>query len=107
MNVKAFTEPLTSTLPVNWEPIWEPVNRVVTLNPKSGDTEAVTLPLLISVDINASSVNAERGMFLKWVPTAYIKDDDSINKPPLTSAINKLPLISTLPVNWDAICVKK
>ena len=53
--------PLTEILPLNWEPLscdW-------TLNPKLGLTEAVTEPDLISVETNASSVNAERGMFLK------------------------------------------
>jgi len=38
---------------------------VVTLKPSSGFTDAVTEPDLISVDINASSVSAERGIFLK------------------------------------------
>ena len=46
----------------------EDVNGVVTLNPKSGLTEAVTLPLLISEDTNASSVNAALGISLKKVP---------------------------------------
>ena len=46
------------------------VNGVITTNPKSGDTDAVTEPDLISVDINASSVNAERGMFLRYCPSA-------------------------------------
>ena len=76
------TPPLTSfttklpdieTEPVNWDAIDavnEPsspnddVNGVNTTNPKSGDTDAVTEPDLISADINASSVSAERGMFL-------------------------------------------
>ena len=69
MNVNAFTLPLTSTLPVNWDPNWEPVNWVSTLNPNTGDTDAVIEPDLISVDINASSVNAERGIFLKYCPS--------------------------------------
>ena len=54
---------------------------------------------MISVDINASSVNAERGILLRYVPSAYKNEEEFINKPPLTSFTNKLPLISTEPVN--------
>ena len=53
------------TLPVNSEPL----SADFTTNPKLGDTDAVTLPLLISVDINASSVNAERGISLRYLPS--------------------------------------
>ena len=63
----------------------EDVNGVVTLNPKSGLTEAVTLPLLISEDTNASSVNAALGISLKKVPNEYMKDDESILILPLKS----------------------
>ena len=38
------------------------------MKPSLGLTEAVTLPLLISVDINASCVNAERGILFKPAP---------------------------------------
>ena len=54
---------------------------------------------MISVDINASSVNAERGILLRYVPSAYKKEDEFINKPPLTSFTNKLPDTETEPVN--------
>ena len=59
----ALILPLTSIEPVNLEPISEPVNGVITLNPYSGLTDAVTEPDLISVLISASSVRAERGIF--------------------------------------------
>ena len=49
--------------------ILEPLATDSTLNPKFGATDAVTLPLLISVDINASSVNAERGISLRYLPS--------------------------------------
>jgi hypothetical protein len=35
------------------------------MNPKLGDTDAVTDPDLISVDINASSLRAFLGIFIK------------------------------------------
>ena len=66
--------PDTETEPVNWDAIDavnipsspnEDVNGVITTNPKSGETDAVTEPDLISVLISASSVSAERGIFLK------------------------------------------
>ena len=75
------------------------VNGDVTTNPKLGETDAVTEPDLISVLINASSVNAERGILLRYVPSAYMNEEEFINKPPLTSFTNKLPLIETEPVN--------
>ena len=55
------TLPLTSIEPVNSEPL----SADFTMNPKLGDTDAVTDPDLISVDNNASSVSAFLGMFLK------------------------------------------
>ena len=66
--------PLIEIEPVNLEPICvvnepdssiEDVNGLVTLNPKSGLTDAVTEPDLISDDTNASSVNAALGISLK------------------------------------------
>ena len=59
------------------------MNAVSTLNPYSGETEAVTEPDLISVDINASSVNAERGISKNNLP------DELMNEP---LAIKILPL---------------
>ena len=56
--------PLISTEPVNSEPL----SADLTLNPNTGETDAVTLPLLISVDINASSVSAERGISFNPAP---------------------------------------
>ena len=53
--------PVILTLPVNSEPL----SKDITLNPKLGDTEAVTEPDLISVLISASSVRAVLGIFLK------------------------------------------
>ena len=81
------------------------VNGDVTTNPKLGETDAVTEPDLISVLINASSVNAERGILLRYVPSAYKNEEEFINTPPLISFTYKLPLISTEPVSCEAIWV--
>ena len=79
------------------------MNGVITLNPSSGFTEAVTEPDLISVLISASSVRADFGIRLKYVPSAYMYEPESINKPPLTSDTKILPLTDTEPVKCDAI----
>ena len=50
--------PVTNKEPVNCEPL----SAEITLNPKSGDTDAVTEPDLISVEINASGVKAALGI---------------------------------------------
>ena len=57
--------PVTNTLPV----ILEPLATDSTLNPKLGATDAVTEPDFISVDISASSVSAERGISLRYLPS--------------------------------------
>jgi hypothetical protein len=44
---------------------YAPNSNDFTTNPLSGDTDAVTDPDLISVDIKASSDNAFLGIFLK------------------------------------------
>ena len=54
----ADTLPLTTTFPINVEPL----SADLTTNPVLGETDAVTEPDLISVDINASWVKAERGI---------------------------------------------
>ena len=59
------TLPLTLRLPLKYEPL----ATEVTTNPKLGDTEAVTEPDLISLLIRASSVSAERGIFLRYCPS--------------------------------------
>ena len=46
----------------------EPLSIEVTTKPSDGDTDAVTDPLTIKEDNNASSVNAERGMLNKSLP---------------------------------------
>ena len=56
--------PLTKREPVNCEPLWDDC----TLNPKSGEVEAVTLPLAINVATNASGVKAERGILNNFSP---------------------------------------
>ena len=61
----------------------EDVNGVNTTNPKSGDTDAVTEPDLITLEISASSVIAERGISNNNLP------DELINEP---LAIKILPL---------------
>ena len=56
--------PLTNKLPLNVEPL------IVdsTTNPNSFVTDAVTLPLVIKLDNNASGANAERGIPNKPTP---------------------------------------
>ena len=69
MKLNAVIEPLTETEPVNSEPICEPVLEVFIISDSPLDTEAVAEPLLINVENNASGVKAERGIFLKKVPS--------------------------------------
>ena len=53
----------------NTEPLnVEPLSIEVTTNPSSGDTDAVTDPLVMNVDNSASSVSAERGISNKSSP---------------------------------------
>ena len=69
--------PLTSTEPVNSEPLLADT----TTNPKSGVTDAVTLPLLISVEISASIASVEsavNGILNKFSPLP-------LNDEPLTT----------------------
>ena len=56
--------PFTLTEPVNCEPL----NVDSTLNPKFGETDAVTLPLCKRVDAITSSANADNGMFVNPSP---------------------------------------
>ena len=93
----ALTLPLTLTLPVNWEPIPDPVAGVSTLNPKFGDTDAVTLPLDI---LGESPVNAERGILYNPLPSPWINDAliEPVNSLALTTSLTfKLPLITSSP----------
>ena len=73
--------PTTATLPLNVEPL----TIEVTKNPVSGDTDAVTEPLLISVDINASKVRAERGISNNLAPLPLYDEPEIISIPPLTN----------------------
>ena len=59
-----FTCPNTLTEPVNCEPL----SIDSTLNPKFGDTDAVTDPLWIRVAAITSSANADNGIFVKPAP---------------------------------------
>ena len=83
LNKDADILPLISTLPVNSEPLIADS----TLNPNCGVTEAVTLPLLISVDINASSVNAVLGILFNPAPLP-LKNEPvaTLIFPPLTNS---------------------
>ena len=60
-------------LPLNVEPL----SNDLTTNPKSGLTEAVTLPLFISVETNASSVNAALGMLNNCSPLPDINEPEA------------------------------
>ena len=64
--------PLTNKLPVNVEPL----NADSTINPKLGDTDAVTLPLAIR---NTSSDNAERGISNNPLPLPLNIDAETGN----------------------------
>ncbi len=69
------------------------------MNPSSGLTEAVTLPLLISVDINASKVNAERGILFNPAPLPLKNEPVStLIYPPVT---NKEP-VNCEPLSKDS-----
>ena len=79
-----------SPLPLNEEPLCtltspkkvEPLSIEVTTNPSSGLTEAVTLPLTISVDNNASSVSAFFGISNKLAPLPLnTEPDDNLTSP--------------------------
>ena len=77
--------PLTTILPLKVEPL----TIEVTKNPLFGDTEAVTEPDFISVDINASCDNAERGISNKPAPLPLYDEPELSSIPPLT---NKEPV---------------
>ena len=77
----------------------EDVNGVVTLNPKSGETEAVTEPDLISVLMSASSVSALLGMLLNPRPLPL--------KKPLPLGITTFPLTKSEPVNVEPLSIDK
>ena len=82
-----LTLPLSFKLPVNWEPLCNDS----TLNPKSGVTDAVTLPLAI---LNASPLKAERGILNNPPPSPT-------NEPDMEAVICcalREPVISTLPL---------
>ena len=86
----ATTLPLTSTEPLNSLPLCVDS----TLNPKSGDTEAVTEPLAINADNNASGERAALGISNKPAPLPLkIEPDSNVT----------LPLISIEPVNSEPL----
>ena len=70
----------------------DPLSVEVTINPLLGDTEAVTLPLIIRVDIKTSSANADLGMSNNPTPLP-------LKKFPVWSVT--LPDIFIEPVNWE------
>ena len=73
-------------LPLNMEPL----NTEVTTNPNSSLTEAVTLPLAIKLEINASSANAALGISNNPSPLPLKKLPDAATTfPPV---MNKLPV---------------
>ena len=82
----ANNEPLTLILPVNCEP----VPKDSTLNPNTGDTDALMLPLAI---LNTSSDNAERGMSNNPLPLPLYIEAVIL---PFTA---KLPVIFVGPIN--------
>jgi len=97
-NKDADILPLIFTLPVNSEPL----SADFTTNPKFGDTDAVTEPDLISVEICASSVRAERGMLNNLSPLPLNEPENNSIPAPFT---NKLPLTSIEPVNSEPLSI--
>ena len=98
-----------SPLPLNEEPDdknieplnVEPLSIDVTKNPVSGDTDAVTAPLIIKFVSNASSVNAERGILNKFSPLPLNEEPllrftfPLTNNEPLNSVVTE-PVPNTL-----------
>ena len=80
--------PLTNSEPVNCEPL--PSDS--TLNPKSGETEAVTLPLAI---LNESPLNADCGILNNPSPLPL--------KNPLPDGIVTLPSTDIEPLNVEPL----
>ncbi len=86
----------------NTEPVKvEPLSNEFTTKPVSGDTEAVTAPLIIKFVSKASSVNAERGMLNKFSPLP-LKEEPLLrltfpltNNEPLNSVVTE-PVPNTL-----------
>jgi len=100
LNNEAEIEPLISTEPVNVEPL----SIEVTTNPVSGATEAVTLPLFISVDISAliaSCESALSGISNKSEPLPLNVEPLFISIPPLINnePVNSEPLITDSTIN--------
>ena len=87
------TLPLTTTFPINVEPL----STELTTNPVFGATDAVTEPDLISVDINASDVKAERGISDNPLPLPL--------KNPLPVGIVIFPTVVTLPLNVEPLSI--
>ena len=94
----------SSPLPLNTEPLAsltspkkvDPLSTEVTTNPSTGETDAVTEPLLILLLISASSVSADFGISNKSLPLP-------LNTEPLTnltSPSNKEPLSTEVTLNW-------
>ena len=76
-----FNVSVIKTLPLNSD-LTEPVPN--TLNVPSGKTDALTEPVVIKFESNASSTNAERGILLKPSPLP-------LKNPPLAVGISILP----------------
>ena len=89
MKNSAVTLPLTLIDPVNSDPL----SADITTNPKSGDTDAVTEPDLISVLISASSVRADLGMLNNCSPLPLKNEPDDKKILPLN--IDPLSILST------------
>ena len=86
----ATTLPLTSTEPLNSLPLCVDS----TLNPKSGETDAVTEPLAINADNSASGERAALGISNKPAPLPLnIEPESNVT----------LPLISIEPVNCEPL----
>ena len=74
------TLPLTNKLPLN-SVVTEPVPN--TLKNPSGDTDAVTEPVVIKLESNASSTNADFGILNKFSPLPLKNEPDDKNIEPL------------------------
>ena len=105
LNIEAETFPAISTLPVNSEPlIWD-----ITINPLSGDTEAVTEPLCILVAAVTSSASADNGISNNCAPLPLknpavdLTDPNTFIEPVKCEPISTLSTTNPLLGDTDAV----
>ena len=82
----------------------EPLSTLFTLKPNSGDTDAVTLPLAITVTSKASGASAALGISNNPAPLPlYIEPDDKNTEPLNVEPLATEVTINPLSVSTDAV----